>query len=152
MAAEPAAAPELIELTHRYQKDLPADFFTDLVGVASDLAVARRPPVSRPLEAEAVAESTEAAKGWSIRLREAILEEIFLLLCTDDPKYQNVREAGKALSKPGVTAIAGALSAVFVGVPIGLLTGAVAYLVLLVARVGANSLCRAYSAAPGPQG
>ena len=109
MAAETAAAPELIELTHRYQKDLPADFFTDLVGVASDLAVARRPPVSRPLEAEAVAESTEAAKGWSIRLREAILEEIFLLLCTDDPKYQDVREAGKALSKPGVTAIAGGL-------------------------------------------
>jgi hypothetical protein len=152
MESEPSADPELIELTQRYQKDMPAGFFTDLVGVASDLAVARRPVVSRTRGAEVATEATEEVKGWSTRLREAILDEIYLLVCTNDRKYKDVREAGKALSKPGVTAIAGTLSAVFAGVPIGLLTGAVAYLVLLVARVGANSLCRAYSSAPRPEG
>jgi hypothetical protein len=144
--------PELIELSLQHQKDLPAEFFTDLVGVASDLAVARRPAVLHQRGAEKPSDSVRAQKGWSTRMREATLEEIYLLLCTADPKYQDVREAGKSMSKPGVSAVTGALSAVFVGVPIGLLTGAVAYFLLLVAKVGVNSLCRAYSAAPVSDG
>jgi hypothetical protein len=152
MSHEPAADPELIDLTLKYQSSLPPEFFTDLVGVASDLAVAQWPTASLTRGTKEGVESAEAPKGWSTRLREAILEEIYLLVCTEDPKYGDLRDTGRALSKPGVTAIASAVSTVFVGVPIGLVTGAVAYLVLLVARVGANSLCRAYSTAPKPQG
>ena len=72
------------------------------MGVASDLAVARRPSISETYKSEAAVKSIDAAKGWSTRLREAILEEIYFLVCTDDPKYQDVRQAGKALSKPGL--------------------------------------------------
>jgi hypothetical protein len=111
------------------------------VGVATDLASARRPPVPGPTGAQAVVKSLDAAKGWDVRLREAILEGLYLLACTTDPKSRDVRQAGQALSGPGVTAVAGALSAVFAGVPIGLLTGAKAFLALLVTRVGVNSLC-----------
>ncbi len=142
---------DLIKLTLEYQKHLPPEFFTDLVLVASDLAVARRPSVLRSRGAEKLLEAPENGGGWSTRLREAILHELHLLLCTKDPKYRDVRSKGKSLSKPGVSAVAGALGTMLGGVPAGLITGAVAFFLLLVAKIGINVFCRAYSATPATE-
>ena len=146
MASKPKPDLDLVEMTLEYQEHLPPEFFTDFVLVSSDLASLRRPATLRTRGTDKLLEPREKDKGWSTKLREAILEELHLLLCTKDPKYKDVRAKGRSLSRPGVYAVAGAIGAVIAGVPAGLITGAVAFFLLFVTKIGVNAFCRAYSA------
>jgi hypothetical protein len=130
---------ELEELAESHRGKLPADFFTGLTELEADLARGRWPEEPRPRgEAQAKKGGKRKTKPG---LRTAVLEELRLLLCTNDGRYKEVREQGQSLTKVGIAAVAGYVAAAL-GVSLGLATGAVAFIALAVLRVGAGAFCR----------
>jgi hypothetical protein len=74
-------------------------------------------------------------------LAQAILQELRILVCENDPKYRGVRKSGKDFLKQAIPAIAGYVAAMF-GIAIALATSAVAAGALILVRVGTEVFCR----------
>jgi hypothetical protein len=75
----------------------------------------------------------------------AVIEELRVLLCTSDKKYEDVRKSGKSFAKLATTAVAGFVAGRF-GVELAVASSGAAAGLLLVVRVGTESFCRASSA------
>lgn len=71
----------------------------------------------------------------------AILEELVVLLCTDDRRYLDVRKKGADFSRVVLPVVAGYVAGT-VGVPLAVATGAVAFIAISVLRVGQGVFCR----------
>lgn len=130
---------ELIRLAESSRGELDRDFFQ-----VRDFAQSR-------LEAS-VWPGLLAERGpWresSARLVDACLHELRILMCTDDPKYSEVRRAGGGFSAACVPVVAGVVAA-SLGIATGVASAGVAFVALAVLEVGRNSLCRAWSLGPG---
>lgn len=74
----------------------------------------------------------------------AVLEELRVLLCGTDKKYDDVRKSGKNFAKIATTAVGGFVAGRF-GIELAIASSAAAAGLLLVVRVGAESFCRAAS-------
>jgi hypothetical protein len=72
----------------------------------------------------------------------AVLEELRILFCGTDKKYDEVRKSGKNFAKIATTAVGGFVAGRF-GVELAIASSAAAAGLLLVVRVGAESFCRA---------
>ena len=75
----------------------------------------------------------------------AVIEELRILLCTSDKKYEDVRKSGKNFAKIGTTAVAGFVAGRF-GVELAVASSAAAAGLLMIVRVGMESFCKASSA------
>ena len=88
-----------------------------------------------------------AAKLPGTVFARAVLEELRVLLCTSDKKYDDVRRSGKSFAKIATTAVAGFVAGRF-GIELAVASSAAAAGLLLVVRVGSESFCRASSERP----
>ncbi len=124
---------EVARLAEDYRPELPPEFFTFCDLVESALEHGEWPSLgpSRGGDAPFLSSAVIAA----------ILEEIRLLLCTTNPRYTDIRRRGRSMLTAGIPAIAGYIAGVF-GIPVASATGAVAFLVLAILRVGVAVFCR----------
>jgi len=74
----------------------------------------------------------------------AVLEEFWLLLCTNDKRYAKVRTAAKGTGKSALLAISAYVTGKW-NVAAGTAAGAVSVVSVIVARVGHAALCRVMS-------
>ena len=122
---------ELLSLGRRYRANLPDDFINLLPEVRGAFA-----------RGESPAMRLKARKPDANRtIREAILKELQIYLCTDDPRYRGLRGKGKKLSEAAVGVIAGFVASA-VGIAAGFAIAAVAYLAAFVLDIGASVFCR----------
>lgn len=87
--------------------------------------------------------SEEIGSGLG-NLWEKAKEEFRVLLCTDEPRYADVREKASKLSSDYTTALVAAVSAAMgaaIGVAAATITPLVALLLLVLARVGKSAIC-----------
>jgi hypothetical protein len=126
---------ELREAAEGGRRALPDGFLPFLDYVESALSSGVKPQffVSKGPGDDSTSQGTRL--GW------AVLEELKLLLCTEHPRYADVRTEGRVLAKTSVAAVA-AYVAGAVGISMSIATAAVAFAVLLVARVGIAVFCR----------
>jgi hypothetical protein len=82
-----------------------------------------------------------AHDGKTLALVEATMKELRLLLCTNDKKYDEVRQQGSSFSKLALTAMAGYVAHAC-SISLGVATGGVAFLALAVFRVGVGVFCQ----------
>jgi hypothetical protein len=131
-----------LHFAETFRPHLPVEFFNDLVIVEAELDSGTLP-------------ETLVAKGSEVDsipgIRAGVLHELWRLLCTEDPFYASVREGTKSVSQKAAIAI-GASLATLTGLAATLLTGAVAYLALVVMRLGAGLFCSRYGAAQAASG
>ena len=126
----------LVNLAEEHRAEVPNEFLREMDSVAADLASGR----------ELVAVRSKGRRGVrgkvsSADIRSAILEEIRLFLCTNDPKYKAMRGEGHAIGKDVVHFMAGFVVATL-GIASGMATGCVAFAVLACTRVGVAVFCR----------
>lgn len=74
-------------------------------------------------------------------VNDAILNQLYLLLCTDDPSYREVRSKGSVVSAGAVTAVAGYIAGAY-SVGLAAATGGVSFVALAVFRVGIGVFCQ----------
>jgi hypothetical protein len=125
---------ELVELAEKHRRFLPKDFLRDVDAVAADLAADRSIELMRT-------KGQSARRSSNVRIRSAILEELSLFLCTEDPRYASVRGEGKKVTKSVVQFVAGVIVG-SLGLASGAATGCVAFLALACAHVGIGAFCR----------
>lgn len=85
----------------------------------------------------------DVTRGGSLnhRIRQAALQELRGFLCTKDPRYDDVREHGKTITRTSLASIA-AYVAGAVGISAGMATACVAFVALAVMNVGIGTFCR----------
>ena len=79
-----------------------------------------------------------------LKIRNAILKEIRLFLCTDDPKYKDLREMEKILSTSFVMMVSKLIFSEF-PIPENIAIGLVAMICEKVLKVGKDSFCSSFS-------
>jgi len=138
---EQAVVRELAEFAEAGRGELPPEYFAYLDYVEAEL-VARRLP-------EPLLDRGGPAAPWFASAGPSILNEIRLLLCTDDPKHAHVRGVGRSFVDAAVPALAAAVAS---GLPLPptAAAAAVAFLLLSVLRVGAATFCQAMEAGRTP--
>jgi hypothetical protein len=125
-----------LHFAEQFKPQLPAEFFDDLVFVEAELDSGAVPDVL----------VAKGSKSDSIPgIRAGILHELWRLLCTEDPFYKSVREGSRVVTQNAAFAI-GAYLATITGLAATLLTGAVAYLALVIMKLGAGLFCSRYRA------
>jgi hypothetical protein len=112
--------------------ELPADFFPYFDDLEANLAERRVPAV---LGARGGSELR-----WYSRIGPTILSELYTLLCTSDPKYDEVRANGKALGIAGVGAVADSLVTVL-GLSLAVTTAATAFIAVAVMKLVPECFC-----------
>jgi hypothetical protein len=122
---------ELVAFAERHRKLLPGDFFRDLESARLDLSRGVWPEVVRP-------RGRPGSRGRAVK---AVLEEIYVFLCTGDRRYANLRRSGRQLGMASTGAMAGYVAAA-AGVSVAAATGAVAFVVLGVVQIGVAAFCR----------
>ena len=133
---------ELMEFAESQRGKLPDRFFAELSAMEADLARGRWPQEPRSRSVRSLASVPKKQQdALKPGLRSAILAELRLLLCGNDPRYRDVRERGKALSKAGLGAVS-AYVAGAVGISLGVATAAVAFIALALCRLGVGVFCR----------
>jgi hypothetical protein len=121
---------ELVNLAESHRGDLDDTFFAYRDTIEMELLDGRSPDVRlRGL-----------GDRWASVTR-AVLEELRLLLCTKDKRYDEVRKSGAGLTKLAIPSIA-AYVAGALGLSLGLVTAVAAFLALVVLKVGAGAFCR----------
>jgi hypothetical protein len=140
---KPKTSPDPVDIHYANKRSqyLPDEFFDDLSNVELSLERGAWPevPINR------------GRNGRSIpAIRAAILEELRKLLCTSDPRYRKVRGQGKGISQAAVVAIAGYIATTF-GIALAFATGAVAFLSLLLLRLGVGVFCAVNPPPDNPQ-
>lgn len=82
----------------------------------------------------------ESGKYWH-----AVKDEIYLLICTDDKKYADLRkqlEKGEAKSSTAIVALITASLTFYIGMVAGIVVPLCALVLLAVTRVGKNAFCK----------
>ena len=123
---------DLVVFAEQYREYLSEDLFRYVDYVETSLLNAKWPEkiVTRGRK-----------KNINSQIVDTILEEMFILFCTNDRRYGDVRKQGKAFYKYSTTAIAGYVSGV-IGISLGIATGAVSFIMLSILRVGLNTFCK----------
>lgn len=124
---------EMIELAENHRQSLGEEFFSYRDEIEANLLRSRWPEIPKARGPESTPER--------VKLADAILSELRVLLCTDEERYADVRKQGGAWSKTAITAVAGYITA-SLGVSAGLATGGVVFISLVILRVGVGAFCR----------
>ena len=82
--------------------------------------------------------------GFGAAFAHAVLEEFWVLLCTNDKRYAKVRTAAKGTGKSALLAISAYVTGKW-SVAAGTATGAVSVVAVIITRVGHAALCRVMS-------
>lgn len=135
------AAPDLAGIAENERASLDPDFFEYRDHIEHSLALADYPSEVRFRSLE--------TNGFGAKLAAAALEELTLLLCTNDRRYAEVRARAGNFSNTVLPAVAGYVSAT-VGVSVAIAGAGVAFVALAILRVGVGSLCRAVKKERGP--
>jgi len=142
----PASIPDrraLAVLAEENRKHLPPVFFEDLDEI--ETALARGQSLTEAKRSATQSTKKKGVRGrqhWEPTIRDAILTEFSILLCTDDPKYSNVRSFGRQVSTPAVKTIAAVVAGVTIGPFYSLVVGAAAFIGLAIGTVAVESFCR----------
>jgi hypothetical protein len=123
----------LHDLASKYQSSLPAGFRDYNSYAEEELSNGRWP-------SHWTSRSQGRDKG--VALAEAVLEELKVLICGSDPRYEEVAKSGKDFAQKAIAVVAGYVAASF-GIEIAMATSAVAASMLVVVRVGTGAFCRA---------
>lgn len=121
-----------------YRASLPAGFDEEVLLLESDLAEGRKLATWQPRGAE---NEIDHVTINNVSLRNAILRELSLFLCSDHPRYADVRGRGKELTSISVSMIAGYLAAT-IGLSLGVATAAVGFIALAISRVSLGVFCQ----------
>jgi len=122
---------DLVLLAEEYRGSLPPGFD----GESQELAVL--------LESGAPITELTRGKGGSInrRIRQAVVCELRDFLCTNAPRYDEVRAHGKVITRTSLASVS-AYVAGAVGISAGAAMACVAFIALAVANVGVGAFCR----------
>lgn len=123
---------ELIEIAEQHREFLTDDFFEYRSYVEDSFQDKEWP---NPLL------SRGGKIGKLSKIVDAVLEELYLLLCSNHKRYKEVRKQGKAFSKIALPAVASYIGATF-GISIGMATGFVGFLSISVFKIGTGVFCR----------
>jgi hypothetical protein len=124
---------DVVSLAEESRGELPADFFLYYDDLQGALARGTIP--------EALSARGPDGSAWYGKIGPAILSELEVLLCTDDTKYAEVRKRGEQLGQTTIGAI-GASVALQFGLTVAMATGAVAFIAIAIAKIGAATFCR----------
>lgn len=127
---------EVVAVAEKYRADVPAEFLRELDSLAADLASGQEIVNVRAKGRRRV--GREPSSG---DIKSVIIDELWLLLCTNDPKYKKLRGKGDVIGTDVVHFIAGVVVA-SLGLASGMATGCVAFAVLACTRVGVAVFCR----------
>lgn len=127
---------ELVSLAEQHRDEVPPDFIREMDSVEADLAAGRELTVVRSRGG-----SKSRRKVSSSDIKSAVMQEISIFLCTNDPKYKSLRGQGNVLGKDVVHFIAGFIVA-SLGIASGMATGCVAFAALACTKVGIAVFCR----------
>ena len=127
---------DIVALAEKNRERVPEGFLEELDIVERALAAGWR--------MEEVRERGGGSSGGrNLRICRVVLEELRVLLCTEDERYAGVREGGR-----GVTGAAVALMAEVVarevGVDVDVGTACVAFVAAMCVKVGVRVFCGAY--------
>ena len=122
----------LEDLAEVHKLDIPKDFFLYLRFAEQEWIA------DRPVEPWSF---RGAEDGYGTKLADAIFMEIGKLLCTKDNTYSEVRANGRAITNAGISAVAGVIAVKF-GLVLAVASSAVAFVALVVLRVGQKVFCR----------
>jgi hypothetical protein len=138
IAFDPTAIADLQDLSERGKGSLP-DGFVEYISYAEGQLIERKSPgrwASRGVMSES-----------GVKLAEAILFEVKILICGNDAKYREVVKSGKNFARSATAAIGGYIAAAF-GIGLALATSAVALALLLVSKVGVAAFCKTFAGVP----
>jgi hypothetical protein len=134
---------ELAALAEENRAYLPPAFFEELSAIETSLVLGQDPTeVMRGLSEKRRAKKRGAGAEYSPELRNALLTELSILLCTDDPKYAHVRGFGRQVTAPSVKAIAAIIAGATFGPVFGLVVGMAAFIGLAIGSIGVEAYCR----------
>ena len=127
---------ELVNLAELHRDQLTEDFFIYRDYIETSLANDQWPD-------DVLFRSLHHPSNYQeeVKMAEAILIEIYLLLCKKDDKYLEVRKQFNNFAKVAVPSIASYIAGTF-GIAMGVATGAVSFLSIAVFNVGINVFCR----------
>jgi len=126
--------PELIAFSEEHRALLPDGFAQEVDSVESALASGRTLEAFRT-KGKGIAKKSNAG------IRAAILDELSLYLCTDHPRYAELRSAEKTFTKQVMLVVAGVIAAT-VGISTAVATACVSFLALACLRIGVATFCR----------
>jgi hypothetical protein len=90
----------------------------------------------------AVLRPEDAKARTTLKVWVSLKKEMYLALCTDDPKYSKLRDMAGSLESQTTTVAATLVSAVAIGVPAALLVPIAKVLVVAILRLGTNVFCK----------
>ena len=124
---------QLQSMAEEYRQHLPHSFFVELDRIESECAGGRLP-------------ITLTARGGSVssasRVGRAVMAELYIILCKNDPAYRGVRKRGSLLTSETAHLVAGLVAGKCAEDDRAMLLGAAAFLTLAVARMGLRVFCR----------
>jgi len=85
--------------------------------------------------------------GLGSNLWEKAKEEFYVLVCTNEPRYEEIRKQASKVTPSYTTMLVAAVSAAFgsvIGIAATVITPLVGLLLLALAKVGKNAFCEAF--------
>jgi hypothetical protein len=93
-------------------------------------------------EEGAVLRPEDAKARTTLKVWVSLKKEMYLALCTDDPKYSKLRDMAGSIESQTSTVAATLVSAVAIGVPAALLVPIAKVLVVAILHLGTNVFCK----------
>lgn len=122
---------DVVLIAEEYRAELPPGFDA----VSQELVVL--------LQSDAPIQALARGPGDSMnhRIRQAALQELRGLLCTNDRRYSDVRAHGKVITRTSLASVASYVAGA-VGISAGMAMACVAFVALAVANVSVGTFCR----------
>ena len=121
---------DLVIFAEEHRSDLPPGF----AALSEELTMLI--DNGRPLD-----DLSRGGTSLNYRIRRAAVLELRGFLCTNDPRYEEVRTHGKTISRMSLTSIAGYVAGT-VGISAAMATACVAFVALAILNVGVGTFCR----------
>lgn len=125
----------LVAFAEEHRHLLPEGFVEEIDSLESQLTQ------NIPVLATRAKGSRRSSKMTNARICAAILQELSLFLCTDEPRYQELRGTGRKLTKEVVHFIAGVIVGTL-GIASGMAVACVAFVAIACLRVSLATFCR----------
>jgi hypothetical protein len=124
----------LLELGEKHRSDLPHGYLSVLDRTETEIRGCR--PIGSTRARGALGTGTRLAN----KLRDAVLAELYLLCCTKNSKYTDLRRRGEVFSQAAAASVAGYVAATL-GIALAAATAGVAFAMLLLLRLGQGTFC-----------
>lgn len=84
----------------------------------------------------------DAEIGILVKAWVSLKKEMYLALCTDDPKYAELRNAAEEINSPTSTLLVTFISTTIGGIPMAILTPVAKVFVVAIGKIGINVFCK----------